>query len=54
MLEEFLRLVHDSQSTETDIVGLHEYFLDAFDSLLSFFGEITALTADEQYLALSH
>jgi hypothetical protein len=33
---------------------LHESFLDALDSLLSFFGDITALTADEQYLALSH
>ena len=35
-------------------MGLHECFLDTFDSLLSFFGDITALTADEQYLALSH
>ncbi len=46
--------MHDSSKEDESLLSLHESMMDAFESLLSFFGDLTALTADDQYLAQSH
>lgn len=52
-LEEFLRKLHNQDSDSSVLLQTHEDTLDALDALLCLFGDLTALTADEQYLAQS-
>ena len=47
MLEDFLRLMHETSKEDDSVLTLHETLLDAFDSLLSILGDLTALTADD-------
>ena len=54
-------MMHDKPKTEdyqdqTQIAlgEVHQNLLDTIQALLSFFGDLTALTADDQYLAQSH
>ncbi len=50
MLEEFLRKLHDAKPGDDSgsmVIRVHEDALDTIEGLLSIFGDLTALTADE-------